>query len=113
MTTETGHASSPRRIGIMVGAGFVPGMNAVVTGAALAAGNLGWELVGIRDGFDGLLYPDRYPEGGLVTLSPDWSRTWIPRPGASLANRAASTRFMSARLTKTTWLRKWTCPTRC
>ena len=70
MTTETGHASSPRRIAIMAGAGFVPGMNAVVAGAALAAGELGWELVGIRDGFDGLLYPGRYPEGGLVTLSP-------------------------------------------
>ena len=37
-------------------------------GAALAAGKLGWEIVGIRDGFDGLLHPDRYPDGGLVTL---------------------------------------------
>ncbi|MBK6316144.1 MAG: 6-phosphofructokinase [Blastocatellia bacterium] len=27
-------------------------------------------MVGIRDGFDGLLHPDRYPEGGLVPLSP-------------------------------------------
>ena len=54
----------------MVGAGFVPGMNAVVMGAALAAGELGWEMVGIRDGFDGVLHPERYPDGGLVTLSP-------------------------------------------
>ena len=39
-----------RRIAINVGGGFVPGMNAVVAGAALAAGELGWELVGIRHG---------------------------------------------------------------
>jgi len=54
----------------MVGAGFVPGMNAVIKGAALAAGKLGWEVVGIRDGFDGLLHPERYPEGGLLPLTP-------------------------------------------
>jgi ATP-dependent phosphofructokinase / diphosphate-dependent phosphofructokinase len=68
----------------MVGAGFVPGMNAVVTGAALAAGNLGWEIVGIRDGFDGLLYPDRYPEGGLVTLSPRLVENLDPSAGGVL-----------------------------
>ena len=55
----------------MAGAGFVPGMNAVVMGAALAAGELGWEMVGIRDGFEGVLHPERYPDGGLVTLSPE------------------------------------------
>ena len=70
MTREIEDASSRRRIAIMVGAGYVPGLNAVVMGAALAAGKLGWETVGIRDGFDGLLYPERYPDGGLVTLTP-------------------------------------------
>jgi 6-phosphofructokinase 1 len=55
----------------MVGAGYVPGINAVIMGAAIAAGKLGWEMVGIRDGFDGLLHPERYPEGGLLTLSPE------------------------------------------
>ena len=57
-----------RRIAINVGGGFVPGMNNVVAGAALAACNLGWELVGIRDGFDGLLNPGNHPDGGLVLL---------------------------------------------
>ena len=71
MTKEIGHASFQRRIAIMVGAGYVPGINAVIMGAALAAGKLGWEMVGIRDGFDGLLHPERYPDGGLVTLSPE------------------------------------------
>ena len=70
MATEIGHASFLRRIAINMGAGFVPGMNAVIMGAALAAGKLGWEMIGIRGGFDGLLHPDRYPDGGLVSLSP-------------------------------------------
>ena len=70
MSVEVGHASFLRRIAINVGAGYVPGMNAVIMGAALAAGKLGWEMVGIRDGFDGLLHPERYPNGGLLTLDP-------------------------------------------
>jgi len=58
-----------RRIAVNVGAGFVPGINAVVKGAALAARELGWEVVGIRDGFEGLLFRDSYPDGGLVALN--------------------------------------------
>jgi len=59
-----------KRIGIVVGAGFVPGMNAVIKGAALAADKLGWETVGIREGFAGLMQPDQFPDGGLVSLTP-------------------------------------------
>jgi 6-phosphofructokinase len=59
-----------RRIGVNVGAGLIPGMNAVVTGVTLAAAELGWEVVGIRDGFAGLLQPGDYPDGGLLPLSP-------------------------------------------
>ncbi len=70
MSMEIGHGSFVRRIAINVGAGFVSGTHAVLIGAARAAGRLGWEVVGIRDGFDGLLHPDRYPDGGLVTLDP-------------------------------------------
>ncbi len=68
MSSDVGRGSPPRRIAIMVGGGHVPGINAVIRGAALAAGQLGWETVGIRDGFDGLLHPERYPDGGLLTL---------------------------------------------
>jgi 6-phosphofructokinase len=73
-----------RRIAINVGAGFVPGMNAVIMGAALAAGKLGWEMIGIRDGFDGLLHPERYPDGGLVTLSPQLIENLDPAAGGIL-----------------------------
>jgi 6-phosphofructokinase 1 len=88
MSTEIGQGSFPSRIAIMVGAGFVPGMNAVVMGAALAAGKLGWEMVGIRDGFDGLLHPERYPEGGLVPLSPQLAENLDPAGGGILGQSA-------------------------
>jgi 6-phosphofructokinase len=73
-----------RRIAINVGAGFVPGMNAVIMGAALAAGKLGWEVVGIRDGFEGVLHPERYPDGGLVALSPQLIENLDPAGGGIL-----------------------------
>ncbi|MBS1214723.1 MAG: 6-phosphofructokinase [Proteobacteria bacterium] len=88
MSKEIGHGSFLRRIAINVGAGFVPGVNAVVMGAALAAGKLGWEIVGIRDGFDGLLHPERYPEGGLVSLSPQLVENLDPAGGGILGQSA-------------------------
>ena len=63
-------SNNKKRIAINVGAGFVPGMNAVIKGTALAAGKLGWEIIGIRDGFAGLMQPDHYPDGGLLPLTP-------------------------------------------
>jgi 6-phosphofructokinase len=84
MSTEIGHGSFLRRIAINVGAGYVPGINAVITGAAMAAGKLGWEIVGIRDGFEGLLHPEKYPEGGLVTLSPQLIENLDPSGGGIL-----------------------------
>ena len=75
-------------IAIMMGAGFVPGINAVMTGAAMAAGKLGWEMVGIRDGFEGLLHPENYPDGGLVTLSPELVENLDPSAGGVLGQSA-------------------------
>jgi 6-phosphofructokinase 1 len=88
MSTEIGHASFLRRIAIMVGAGYVPGLNAVITGAALASNKMGWELVGIRDGFDGLLHPEKYPDGGLVTLDPQLIENLDPSASGVLGQSA-------------------------
>jgi 6-phosphofructokinase len=84
MIKNLGHAGTHRRVAINVGAGFVPGTNAVVMGAAIAGGKLGWEMVGIRNGFEGLLHPDRYPEGGLVALSPELMENLDPATGGIL-----------------------------
>jgi len=64
-------ASSIKRIAICTGGGDAPGLNAVIRAAVLSAINCGWEVYGIRDGFNGLLLPEQYVEGGLVRLTRD------------------------------------------
>jgi ATP-dependent phosphofructokinase / diphosphate-dependent phosphofructokinase len=55
-----------RRIALSTGGGDAPGLNAVIRAVVLAAWGRGWEVVGIRRGFDGLL------EGnGIIRLDPD------------------------------------------
>jgi 6-phosphofructokinase 1 len=44
-----------RRVGILTGGGDCPGLNAVIRAVARTAFNLGWEVYGIEDGFDGLM----------------------------------------------------------
>src|ERR1700739_4687087 len=51
------------RLGVFTSEGGCPGLNAVVRGVVLAAEKLGWEVVGFRDGFEGLL-----PPGDFVIL---------------------------------------------
>jgi 6-phosphofructokinase 1 len=60
-----------RRIALSTGGGDAPGLNAVIRAVVLAAHNRGWEPVGIRDGYNGVLLPEQYPEGGLMALTPE------------------------------------------
>ncbi len=48
------------RIGILNSGGDCPGLNAVIHGVVGAADQLGWEVVGFKDGFEGLLPPGDY-----------------------------------------------------
>ena len=59
----------PKKIAITTGGGDAPGLNAVIRAAVLAAQNRGWEVYGIRDGYNGLLLPEQYPEGGIIRLT--------------------------------------------
>ena len=43
------------RIGLLTGGGDAPGLNAVIRTAVLSAVNRGWDVLGIRHGFAGLL----------------------------------------------------------
>lgn len=55
------------RIGVLNSGGDCPGLNAVINGVVGAASKLGWEVLGFRDGYEGLL-----PEGGdYMILTPD------------------------------------------
>jgi 6-phosphofructokinase len=62
------------RIGVLTSGGDCPGLNAVLRGVVLAAERLGWEVVGFRDGFEGLLPPgnhvilDRSSIDGIMAL---------------------------------------------
>lgn len=58
-----------KRIAINTGGGDAPGLNAVIHGAVHAAFAQGWEILGVRDGFEGLLAPEQYNDGGLVHLT--------------------------------------------
>ena len=62
------------RIGVLTSGGDCPGLNAVLRGVVLASERLGWEVVGFRDGFEGLLPPgdhlilDRKSTDGIMAL---------------------------------------------
>src|SRR6266699_352555 len=62
------------RIGVLTSGGDCPGLNAVLRGVVLAADKLGWEVIGFRDGFEGLLPPgdhvvlDRKSIDGIMAL---------------------------------------------
>ncbi len=56
------------RIAINTGGGDAPGLNAVIRATVVAATQRGWECYGIRDGYNGLLEPKRFPDGGLIPL---------------------------------------------
>jgi 6-phosphofructokinase 1 len=61
-------ASPVRRIAINTGGGDAPGLNAVIRAVVVCALDRGWECVGIRDGYNGLLEPGSFEEGGLMHL---------------------------------------------
>ena len=64
-------SKSIRRIAICTGGGDAPGLNAVIRAVVISATNLGWECYGIREGYNGILFPERYPEGGVFKLTRD------------------------------------------
>src|SRR4249919_1378256 len=51
-----------RRIGILTGGGDVPGLNGVIKSVTYRASELGYEVVGIRRGWEGLTHQRRTPE---------------------------------------------------
>jgi 6-phosphofructokinase 1 len=61
-------SNSIKKIAINTGGGDAPGLNAVIHGAVYAARGLGWDIVGIREGYDGLLESERFSDGGLMDL---------------------------------------------
>ncbi|MEQ8186408.1 MAG: 6-phosphofructokinase [Candidatus Eremiobacterota bacterium] len=82
-----------QKIAINIAGRYVPGLNSVLAGAVMAANELGWEVIGIRDGFDGLLFPDRYPHGGTVKLTPAIVEGLLSSTGCILGTSASTDPF--------------------
>jgi 6-phosphofructokinase 1 len=69
-----------KKIGILTGGGDCPGLNAVIRGVVKGATiKRGWEVIGIEDGFDGLLDFNK-----CRTLTLDDVRGILPRGGTIL-----------------------------
>src|SRR5205814_5966519 len=72
--SDSATANMKPRIGVLTSGGDCPGLNAVLRGVVLAAEKLGWDVVGFRDGFEGLLPPgnhvvlDRESIEGIMAL---------------------------------------------
>ena len=47
-----------KRIGILTGGGDVPGLNSVIKSVVYRSGESGWEVIGIRRGWEGLTHVD-------------------------------------------------------
>lgn len=63
-------AQSIKRIAVSTGGGDAPGLNAVIRAVVHAAAKRGWEVFGIRDGYNGIFLPERYPNGdGVIPLT--------------------------------------------
>jgi 6-phosphofructokinase 1 len=62
------------RVALSTGGGDAPGINAVIRAATLGATRRGWEVVGIRDGFNGLMFPEQYKGNGVIPLEPSTVR---------------------------------------
>jgi 6-phosphofructokinase 1 len=58
-----------RRIAVCTGGGDAPGLNAVIRAVVVSASNRGWECYGIREGFNGIFFNERYPNGGVYRLT--------------------------------------------
>ncbi len=83
------------RIAISTGGGDAPGLNAVIRAVTLAGRSRGWDVVGIRDGFNGILAPDDFPRGGIIDLTRDSVRGIVHQGGTIIGttNRGNPTRF--------------------
>jgi 6-phosphofructokinase 1 len=69
LSTSSQVYDSGMKIALSTGGGDAPGLNAVIRAAVIAALHRGWEAWGIREGFDGLLFPERFHGEGLVRLT--------------------------------------------
>ena len=70
------------RIGILTGGGDAPGLNPAIAGAVERASKYGYEVVGLKRGWEALVVED--PENYAVSLGPEVVRTYSRLGGSML-----------------------------
>ncbi len=83
--------AATRQIGILTGGGDVPGLNAVIKSVVYRATELGYEVLGIRRGWEGLTHQRRGPE-----LDPEYIRV-LDRINTRTIDRTGGTILHSSR----------------
>ena len=75
--------STPKRIGILTGGGDVPGLNAVIKSVVYRATEVGYDVIGIRRGWEGLTHvqPGLPDGGGRATCGRSIGSTRGPSTG--------------------------------
>src|ERR1044071_9373278 len=93
-----------RRIAINTGGGDAPGLNAVIRAATISARQNGWEVLGIRRGYMGLLNEEVDGEPGLIQLCEDRVRGITHLGGTILGTTARGNLFgLEVRESDGTW----------
>ena len=93
-----------RRIAINTGGGDAPGLNAVIRAATLAAHECGWEVLGIRRGYMGLLESEVDGAPGICPLTPHSVRGITHLGGTILGTTTRGNPFgMEVRRPDGTW----------
>ena len=93
-----------RRIAINTGGGDAPGLNAVIRAATLAALQNGWEVLGIRRGYAGLLHGEIDGEPGVLPLTENTVRGVTHLGGTILGTTSRGNPFgLQVRTPDGTW----------
>src|SRR5687768_15915585 len=102
-------ASTIQRMGILTGGGDCPGLNAVIRAAVKTAINeYDWEVLGIEDGFEGLIKPNKVRRSDIVDV-----RGLLPRGGTMLGSTNRANPFHYEVATAMARSRSWMSQRRC
>ena len=84
--------AATKRIGILTGGGDVPGLNSVIKSVVYRATEIGYEVIGIRRGWEGLTHL----RPGLPELDPDYVRP-LDRTNTRTIDRTGGTWLHTSR----------------
>jgi 6-phosphofructokinase len=97
-----------RTIGVLIGSGDCPGLNAAIRGIVHAGKRQhGWKLIGVRDAFGGLIWPEQSHE-----LTFESTRGILPQ-GGTILGRTNSKDPFAFPVTQNTLVTKCDCSGRC